>query len=98
MIKMGLMKRNSHTLKILKIHNEALANYGADINTIGKEKSIQMAIDIVNGNETDVDLIADIGNATFAPVRCCLVAWSCRHAECMAAFCSIDFMVRKRIA
>ena len=53
--------------EIVKIDKEALANYGADITFIGEEASIEMALDIIKSNESDIDIIADLGNSGILP-------------------------------
>ena len=52
--------------ELIKEEPEALANYGFDIGFDGLEKSLAGALEVIKTNETDVDIIADIGNAGIA--------------------------------
>src|SRR3990167_5158458 len=53
--------------EVLKKDREALGNYGGDINSIGKENTKKIARDILETNETDVDLISDMINSGILP-------------------------------
>lgn len=54
--------------KLYKLDNEALANYG-DVNYEGLASVIKSAVETESSNETDVDLIASIGNGGIADAQ-----------------------------